>query len=177
MAKVEFKLDDLNLRRNLAQYGAHVNKTITLTTEFAAGEGLTTMKTQAPWTDRTTNARSGLWTKDFHTGSGPIGFTKHTVVFGHAMDYGIWLEVANSGKYQIIMPTVVATGQAIMKSLALQLNGGGTPSLSISTAGVAPRGSSAGARQRAEARHRIAGRRTKATGAKRSKSTKRTKRT
>lgn len=117
MAKVDFKLDDVKLKANLARVGPQINKYMTLTTDFAGVEGETQMKTKAPWTDRTTNARNGLNHKTTHSGVGPIGFTEHSITFAHGVDYGIWLEVANSGQYQIIMPTVVAVGQECMKQL------------------------------------------------------------
>lgn len=117
MAKVDFKLDDIELRTNLAQFGPTVNKYITLTVDEGAAQGVKQMKLKAPWTDRTTNARSGLNTKTDHSGSSAIGFKKHGITFAHAVDYGIWLELIQSGKYQIIMPTVLAVGKEIMKTL------------------------------------------------------------
>lgn len=117
MAQAEIKYDAADLIESLAQFGPSINKTLTLTTDFGADKGVVAMKTQAPWTDRTTNARSGLSATPDHEGSGAIGFTKHTITFAHAMDYGIWLEIANGGKYQIIMPTVLEVGKEIMNAL------------------------------------------------------------
>jgi hypothetical protein len=37
--------------------------------------------------------------------------------FSHGVDYGIWLEISNHGKFQIIMPTVAAQGRKLMKNL------------------------------------------------------------
>lgn len=157
MAKVDFNLNDLHLRANLATLGPKINKYLTVTTDFGAADGVKEMKTKAPWTDRTTNARSGLWTKPFHRGSGPIGFAEHEIVFGHAVNYGIWLEVKdpNKGGRPIIMPTTLATGKAVMETLRglfANLDSPKSPRAHVTTA-VRPGGrTSAGARQRAEAR-------------------------
>ena len=69
------------------------------------------MKTNAPWTDRTGAARAGLFTSTDHSPS------SHTIFFSHTMEYGIWLEVKNSGEYQIIMPSVRETGRQLMGDL------------------------------------------------------------
>lgn len=114
MAQLTYKLDDKELRGNIAEFGPKVNKFITVTTDFAKGKGVDQMKLKAPWTDRTGAARGGLNGTVSHSGSGPIGFKRHSITFAHGVDYGIWLEVANSGKFQIIMPTVLAVGKSVM---------------------------------------------------------------
>lgn len=65
----------------------------------------------APWTDRTSNARNGLIAQ-----SGTEGKT-HFLVLAHRVDYGIWLEVANGGRYAIIMPTIEQFAPEIMGRL------------------------------------------------------------
>ena len=57
-------------------------------------------KAGAIWTDRTGNARQGLTARAFKEA------TAVTLVLFHAMEYGIWLEVANAGKYAIILKTL-----------------------------------------------------------------------
>ena len=61
------------------------------------------MKANAPWADRTGDAREGLqgavvWQDDTH----------FTIMLGHGenIEYGIWLEVRWGGKYAIVTPTV-----------------------------------------------------------------------
>lgn len=117
MGRVDFKLDDVELKANVAEFPSKVNKYLTLTTDFAKGKGVDQMKLKAPWTDRTGAARAGLNGDTEHLGSGPVGFSEHRIKFAHGVDYGIWLEIANSGKFQIIMPTVVAIGKAVMKTI------------------------------------------------------------
>lgn len=69
------------------------------------------MRTNAPWTDRTTNARNGLMATAVHS---PF---RHAIVLYHSVPYGIWLEIRNQGRYAIIMPTVHEQGQALMTTL------------------------------------------------------------
>lgn len=169
MARVEFNLNDLKLRGNLAVLGPKINKYLTVATDFGATEGVKEMKVKAPWTDRTTNARSGLFTVPRHSGSGPIGFTEHEIVFGHAVNYGIWLEIKdpNKGGRPIIMPTTIATGKAVMntlKSLFANLDSPKRPNVQVPNAAKSAKGKAAGARQRAESKATAAGARTRRSG-------------
>lgn len=162
MAKVEFNLNDLKLRGNLETLGPKINKYLTVTTDFGATDGVKEMKTKAPWTDRTTNARSGLWTVPRHTGSGAIGFAQHEIVFGHAVNYGIWLEIKrpNKGGRPIIMPTTIATGKAVMKTLRGlfdKLDAPKRPDVHVPNAAKTAKGKAAGARHRAEAAAKAGG--------------------
>lgn len=117
MAQVTYKLDDVELRKNVAEFGPKVNKFLTVSTDFAKGKGVDQMKLKAPWTDRTSAARNSLNGHTDHSGRGPIGFSEHKVTFAHGVDYGIWLEVIQNGKFQIIMPTVLAVGKALMSTI------------------------------------------------------------
>lgn len=174
MGKVDFKLDDARLKTNLATFGPRINKYITVTTDFGGQQGTREMKLKAPWTDRTGAARAGLNTKVDHTGTSAIGFKQHSIRFAHGVDYGIWLEVANSGAYQIIMPTVLAVGREVMKTLNqmfAQLDSTPHPHVTVDMPGVRRRGTSQGTRQAASREGRRT-RRSTSTG-----STRRTRRT
>ena len=54
----------------------------------------------APWTDRTGEARAGLETEVNSEGNDVMLSLFHTV------DYGQWLETIQSGRFAIIMPTL-----------------------------------------------------------------------
>jgi len=69
------------------------------------------MRTNAPWTDRTANARQGLFAKAFSD------LDSHGIVCYHTMPYGIWLEVKHNGEYAIIVPTIQHQGRQIMGQL------------------------------------------------------------
>ena len=63
-------------------------------------------RAHAPWTDRTGNARSGLF------GAAERDIAQRLVVIylshGPDIEYGKWLELANGGRYAIIMKTIGA---------------------------------------------------------------------
>lgn len=72
--------------------------------ESLKDEMVASMQSNAPWTDRTGNARRELqgvvvWEDEDH----------FTIFLGHGADiyYGIWLEVAHGGEFAIVLPTVM----------------------------------------------------------------------
>jgi len=69
------------------------------------------MKMNAPWTDRTSAARSGLICKDISQGD------NFGLVLAHAVAYGIWLEIANHGRYQIILPSLRMASAELQKMI------------------------------------------------------------
>lgn len=79
-------------------------------------------RANAPWTDRTGNARQGLKAKHEKT---PM--VEHALIIYHSMPYGIWLEVRWSGRYAIIGPTMfhiapllaVAVTEAVNRAVKL----------------------------------------------------------
>jgi len=58
------------------------------------------MKQYAPWADRTGNARQTLYSEVERT------LTDIAIIMDHGVDYGVWLELANQGNYQIIGPAL-----------------------------------------------------------------------
>jgi hypothetical protein len=80
------------------------------------------MRENAPWTDRTGNARAGLDTTTDHEPK-----VHHTIWLFGRMPYQVWLEVRFAGKYAIIGPAIVDQGKKLMKTftkLLDRLNGG-----------------------------------------------------
>lgn len=59
-------------------------------------------KPNAPWKDRTSHARQGLFgeASEFFEGNRTL-----KVRISHKMDYGPYLELCNQGKYAILRPT------------------------------------------------------------------------
>jgi len=111
MARFEIDLGTVELKRKSKSLMAKHEQVVNETVVFGSQKGLEYMKNNAPWTDRTGNARAGLFV---------VPNTREkvkTIVFSHTVSYGIWLEVRNNGKYQIIMPAVHRTGKQIMASL------------------------------------------------------------
>ncbi len=65
-------------------------------------------KQNAPWGDRTTNARQGLVTfvEDAIAGG--------TITLAHTVYYGVYLELHFNGRFAIIMPTIEEFGPRLM---------------------------------------------------------------
>lgn len=60
----------------------------------------TWLKANAPWTDRTGNARQSLYAE-------VLDLTNAMAIqFDHGVSYGIYLEFANTGRYAIIGPAL-----------------------------------------------------------------------
>jgi len=81
--------------------------------EHYAGEVQDYAQENAPWNDRTGDARSGLTAEASSQGN------TNEIVLYHTVDYGIWLEIRNSGEYAIILPTIEHMGPRIMAALSL----------------------------------------------------------
>jgi len=70
------------------------------------------MKDNAPWTDRTGNARQGLSTVTDHEAR-----KRHTLHLFGRMPYNIWLEVRFAGRYAVIVPALIDQGPKLMGTL------------------------------------------------------------
>lgn len=73
-------------------------------------------KANAPWQDRTGDARERLHATVEETG--PIG----TIVLSHGVDYGLWLEVANQGRFAVIAPAIDYWAPIVMRDLQRMMN-------------------------------------------------------
>ena len=76
--------------------------------EAAAEEVQQYAQENAPWEDRTGEAREGLTAEASGEGNELI------ITLYHTAEYGIWLEIRNSGEYQIIIPTLEQMGPVVM---------------------------------------------------------------
>jgi len=65
----------------------------------------------APWSDITGNARSGLEATVSREGMDIV------IDLHHSVDYGIWLETIQDGEYAIILPTIEALGPQVLDSM------------------------------------------------------------
>jgi hypothetical protein len=70
------------------------------------------MKHNAPWTDRTTNARNGLKAEAVKFSDRLFG-----IILSHGVSYGIYLEKSNDGDYAIVIPTLGLYGPKVIKTL------------------------------------------------------------
>jgi hypothetical protein len=97
------------LSPNLVRGPAKVRRAALITAHHMAPQVEAYMKNNAPWTDRTGNARNGLAARAYESGK-EIG-----IVLYHQVSYGIWLEVRFSGKNAIINPTIDVMGPRVMQ--------------------------------------------------------------
>lgn len=68
------------------------------------------MKAEAPWEDRSGDARDGLTAEaDQNDVKGNLG-----VVLAHGVDYGVYLEFKYGGRDAIIIPTMEVMGPQLM---------------------------------------------------------------
>ncbi len=75
------------------------------------------MKANAPWTDRTTNARGGLHVDVEHT----VGVMVE-IILAHGVDYGYWLEVRYGGRWAIVNPSIDYFGPRIWADVRRMLS-------------------------------------------------------
>lgn len=91
------------LAKTLKSYDLKVKYGIRLLAEYFAQKMQDESRQGAPWQDRTGNARSGLFTITEQAATDLV-----TIYLSHAhtVYYGVFLELANGGKYAVIMPTI-----------------------------------------------------------------------
>lgn len=117
MAKITMHWDGAKaakMSRDVGQLDDRLRRVITGTFDWHQDKAVEYAKTHAPWTDRTGAARSGL----FATTAIGTNRDHWELIVSHAVYYGIYLEVCNSGKYAIIMPTVRHIGDQLIKNLS-----------------------------------------------------------
>lgn len=102
---------DRDLQNKLGKFDERVEAATFATMEMYAPKVQSDARTNAPWTDRTSNARNGLMAQANNRG------TVHEIVLFHSVPYGPWLEVRNSGRFRIIVPTIEKMGPIVMGAL------------------------------------------------------------
>lgn len=100
------------LRPGIATFPGKLDIAIASVMEYQSGNVQDYARSNASWTDRTSNARNGLFARAYRRGKA------HGIVLYHSVPYGIWLEVRWGGKYRIIVPTIQTQGRAVMTMLS-----------------------------------------------------------
>lgn len=113
-----FKFGMGGIDHKLTKFDNKVERALVAVMGFYAPKAEAWMKHNAPWKDRTTNARNGLFTQFFKEAS-RIGF-----VLAHRVNYGIYLELPRKNKkrtgkrsYPIIVPAMKMWGPRTMKKM------------------------------------------------------------
>ncbi len=99
----------------IERYGDRVLTTVAAIAQYAATQMQNDAKANATWTDRTGNARTGL----FGTSEADFAAKVVTIYLSHGvgLDYTVFLELANSGKYGVIMRTMQNHYEPLMQML------------------------------------------------------------
>lgn len=105
------------LVKNIAGYDQKAKRAIALRVNLAVPQSVTYAKKNAPWTDRTGNARSGL-----HA-SASAEDNVFSLLLAHSVYYGLFLETRWNGKYAIIMPTLQWIGAKLIEEIEKDLKG------------------------------------------------------
>ena len=99
----------------IERYGDRVLVAVAAVAQRVATEMQNQAKADAPWTDRTGNARTGIF------GTSETDFAAHVVTIylshGATISYGLWLELANSGSHAVIMRTMESHYDSLMQLL------------------------------------------------------------
>jgi len=114
-------------------YGNKVKAAVVAVAQFIGAKMENAAKADAPWTDRTANARQGLfYAVDSDAGgevsgsanlsgqeSGMISVSKDIVALylSGSMSYQVFLELSNAGRYAIIMRTMESHYTELMQML------------------------------------------------------------
>jgi hypothetical protein len=99
------------LGRNIGDYAQRLLSAVFDLSQYFAARIEAYAKARAIWTDRTGNARQGLTARAFRTA------TAVTIVLFGAVSYQIWLEVANAGRYGIILKALEAHYAPFMRAV------------------------------------------------------------
>jgi len=105
------------LIEQVGEYGKKVEAAAKAVMELLAQDLKNYMQENARWEDRTGDARAAL--------DALVDVTSDAIVLylTHGVDYGIWLELANSGRYAIIADTMIANYDKIQRALEGIFNG------------------------------------------------------
>jgi hypothetical protein len=86
--------------------------------EKQAGDIEEYARTNAPWADRTGEARNGLAAAVESQGDNVF------LALSHSVDYGQWLETIQSGRFAIIMPTLEQFSGQVFSAVGAKSSGG-----------------------------------------------------
>lgn len=104
------------LEKNIAGVDKRARNAITAVMKYYPARITRYMKDNAPWTDRTGNARNGLYCQLRRPSE-----NVWELILGHSVPYGIYLETRWSGKYAIIQPTKDEYSIVVMDHVARQV--------------------------------------------------------
>lgn len=111
MASSGIVWEDRALLNRLRTFDSRADRALSVIMRYHATRATAYARQNAPWTDRTSNARNGL------NAVAESGSKSHRIIIAHTVPYGIFLEVRWAGRYAIIRPTVDHEGPEVMKTV------------------------------------------------------------
>ena len=112
MARATVEWDDGHIVANLREFDKKLERRVDVLMDYEAAYATSYIKSTAPWTDRTGAARTGLIAISNNLGSGSF-----ELLMSYSVYYGIYLELANNGRYAVIGPAMRIIGEKIMSDL------------------------------------------------------------
>lgn len=109
MAGSGFRWEDTSLFENSREANRRVDAMVATTIEYFSTRAEGYARQNAPWTDRTSNARNSLTATPRH-----FPFVRHEIIIAGGMPYSIWLEVRWSGRFGIIEDTKLNIGRQVL---------------------------------------------------------------
>ena len=96
--------------KNLIAYEYKMRAAIYILADTGAKLMESWAKENAPWTDRTSNARQGI--------KGQAYWNSDTIIvtLSHSVNYGIWLELANHRNYAILEKSINAEKDTLIQN-------------------------------------------------------------
>lgn len=98
---------------------AQVERQVTRVAERNAKQIEAWMRANAPWTDRTGDARRELRAEVLDVTGGAA-----VILLRHGVDYGVYLETIQSGRFAIITPALDHFAPMIWRDIQIELAGG-----------------------------------------------------
>lgn len=111
-ARITWTRDPADLGRAISEYGDRVVYS-TLVSHLQTQARLIEdqMKREAPWQNRTGEARRKL------SATVEVDGQRVNLYLSHGAAHGVFLELSNGGRYAIVGPTTMKSGPALMRSL------------------------------------------------------------
>lgn len=99
----------------IERYGDRALQAVAAVAQYVATAMQNDAQANAPWEDRTSNARTGI----FGTSEADFANQVVTIYLSHSamLDYPVFLELANQGRYAIIMRTMESHYDELMQML------------------------------------------------------------
>lgn len=100
-----------DLVARLNQMGPQAKRAMVAGANLTKTQAISHMRSTAPWTDRTGNARSGL------NAEVEVSFNAVALILYHTMPYGVYLETRWGGKYAVIRPSIPVMAQLLVTNV------------------------------------------------------------